>query len=108
MTTVQPMRSTQSPTPSVPASTNARPLRRRDLMPYLALGTILGIILVKGEVVSWYRIQEMFRFQSLHMYGVLGSAFFTALVSVQVLRRVSARSRSGDIISIAPKVLGNG
>ena len=41
---------------------------------YLVLGTLFGIILTKSEVISWFRIQEMFRFQAFHMYGVIGSA----------------------------------
>jgi uncharacterized membrane protein YedE/YeeE len=72
------------------------------------MGTLLGVILVKSEVVSWYRIQEMFRFESFHMYGVLGSAFFTAFVSLQLLKHLKVGSRSGEPITIPPKVLGKG
>lgn len=82
--------------------------RIRDLVPYLALGTLLGIILVKAEVVSWYRIQEMFRFQSFHMYGVLGSAFVTAFVSLQVIKALKIGSRGGEPIAIPRKELGKG
>jgi uncharacterized membrane protein YedE/YeeE len=77
-------------------------------LPYLAIGAALGFVLVRSEVISWYRIQEMFRFDSFHMYGVLGSAWFTALVSLQVLRRLGVRSLSGEIIGIAPKMLERG
>jgi hypothetical protein len=72
------------------------------------MGTLFGIVLVKSEVVSWYRIQEMFHFQSFHMYGVLGSAFFTAFVSLQVLKLLKVRSRTGEPIVLPPKVLGKG
>jgi uncharacterized protein len=65
-------------------------------------------VLVKSEVVSWYRIQEMFRFQSFHMYGILGSAMLTALVSVQILRRLGLSSLTGERISVPPKLLGRG
>ncbi len=80
----------------------------RGLVPYAIAGMALGIILVKAEVVSWYRIQEMFRFQSFHMYGVLGSAFLTALMSIQLLTRIGARGRTGERIALPPKVLGKG
>ncbi|MDX1394993.1 MAG: DUF6691 family protein [Gemmatimonadota bacterium] len=52
----------------------------------LLLGVVFGVILVKSEAVSWYRIQEMFRFQGFHMYGILGSAVLVGLVSLTVLR----------------------
>jgi uncharacterized membrane protein YedE/YeeE len=65
-------------------------------------------VLVKSEVVSWYRIQEMFRFESIHMYGILGSAMLTALVSVQILRRVEAQALTGERIAVPNKDLGRG
>ena len=74
----------------------------------MTVGVLFGVLLVKSEVVSWYRIQEMFRFQSFHMYGILGSAMLTALISVQVLRRLGAQALTGERISIPPKVLGRG
>jgi uncharacterized membrane protein YedE/YeeE len=88
----------------------AEPDRMRwwALLPYAAAGTALGVILVKSEVVSWYRIQEMFRFQSFHMYGVLGSAWLTALICLQLLRRVRARAAGGEPITIPTKALGKG
>ncbi|HEY8683976.1 MAG TPA: DUF6691 family protein [Chloroflexota bacterium] len=82
--------------------------RISSLVLYAVMGTLFGIILVKSEVVSWYRIQEMFHFESFHMYGVLGSAFFTAFVSLQVLKRLKVRSRIGEAIRIPPKPLGKG
>ncbi len=54
---------------------------------YLAFGALFGLVLAKAEVISWFRIQEMFRFQSFHMYGVLGSAVLVAAVSLALLRR---------------------
>src|SRR5688572_12481675 len=85
--------------------------RKHNLLYYLRfllLGTLFGIILTKGEVISWYRIQEMFRFQSFHMYGVLGSAMLTALISIEILKRSGARALTGEAISIPPKQLGRG
>jgi len=87
---------------------HAAQLRPTSLIPYVVMGTLFGIILVKSEVVSWYRIQEMFRFESFHMYGVLGSAFFTAFISLQVLKRLKVNSRTGEPIALPPKVLGRG
>jgi len=62
------------------------PQKRRGVIGFcFLLGTVFGVILTKSEVVSWFRIQEMFRFQSFHMYGILGSAFAVAGVSVALL-----------------------
>ena len=79
-----------------------------ELLVYVLVGSLLGIVLVKSEVISWYRIQEMFRLQSFHMYGVLGSASATAFVSLQVLQRLRIRARTGELIAIPPKVMGRG
>jgi uncharacterized membrane protein YedE/YeeE len=65
-------------------------------------------VLIKSEVVSWFRIQEMFRFQSFHMYGVMFSAIAVAALSIVLLRRLSARTLAGEAISIPPKTLGRG
>ena len=70
---------------------------------YLFLGFYFGFVLVKAEVLSWYRIQEMFRFQSFHMYGVIGSAILVGIVSVWLIKRFNAKSLSGETISLVPK-----
>jgi uncharacterized membrane protein YedE/YeeE len=80
----------------------------REIVTYAIVGVTFGIVLVKSEVVSWYRIQEMFRFESIHMYGILGSAMLTALVSVQILRRMGARALNGERIVVPAKDLGRG
>ena len=80
----------------------------RSLAPYVIAGVILGIVLVKSEVIYWYRIQEMFRFQSFHMYGVLGSALVTAFLATQLLMRLGVRARTGERVALAPKELGKG
>ena len=74
----------------------------------LLLGTLFGIILVKAEVLSWFRIQEMFAFQSFHMYGIIGSAVVVSAISVQIIKRKGIRSLDGSVLSIPPKVLGKG
>lgn len=96
-----------APNASVPAAPHAL-VRTTELLKYVAIGAAFGAVLVKTEVISWYRIQEMFRFQSFHMYGVLGSAIITAMISLEVLRRVGARALNGEAISIPPKQLGKG
>ncbi len=62
---------------------------------YLALGILFGVTLTKSEVISWFRIQEMFRFQSFHMYGILGSAIAVAAVSRLFVKRAPVPSLCG-------------
>jgi len=81
---------------------NGRSLR--IVLRALLIGVLFGFVLVKSEVLSWYRIQEMFRFQSFHMYGILGSAVLTAMVSLQVLRRMGIRMPDGRPCGMEPKV----
>ena len=75
---------------------------------YLVLGTLFGIILTKSEVISWFRIQEMFRFQSFHMYGVIGSAILVGLVSIQLIKRNRLTSMDGEPITLADKKFNHG
>ena len=70
---------------------------------YLILGILFGITLTKAEIVSWFRIYEMFKFQSFHMYGVIGSAVVLGIVINQLIRRTKMKSMSGDPIIIPPK-----
>jgi uncharacterized protein len=70
---------------------------------FLGFGTIFGFVLVKAEVVSWFRIQEMFRFQSFHMYGIIGSAILIGVVSIFIIRSFNLRDIQGNPIEIAPK-----
>lgn len=82
-----------------------RPL---SLAVYLLLGTLFGVVLVKSQVVSWFRIQEMFRFDSFHMYGVIGSAVVAAAVSLQLIKHLGLKTLRGDPIQIEPKEWGKG
>lgn len=72
-------------------------------LPYLLLGTIFGISFVKGELISWYRMQEMFRFQAFHMYGVIISAILVGMVSLQIIKRSKAKTIKGKKIYLANK-----
>lgn len=73
------------------------------LLRFLILGIIFGITLAKAEVISWYRIYEMFRFQSFHMYGVIGSAVILGIIFIQLIKRYNVKSVDGDPIVINPK-----
>src|ERR1700751_4261603 len=75
---------------------------------FLLLGVIFGIILIKAEVISWFRIQEMFRFQSFHMYGIICSAIVVGLISIQLIKKFNVKTISGDEIKIAPKEFSKG
>jgi uncharacterized membrane protein YedE/YeeE len=82
--------------------------RVRGLAVYFALGTVFGLVLIKSEVVSWFRIYEMFRFQSIHMYAIIGSAVVTAGVSLQLITRFRLRTLGGEEIVVSPKTMGRG
>jgi len=73
------------------------------LLGYLLFGTFLGVVFIQAEVVSWFRIQEMFRFQSFHMYGLIGTAVATAALSIQIIRRLGLKTLHGEAIVIEPK-----
>lgn len=70
---------------------------------YLFVGIIFGVTLAKSEVISWYRIYEMFRFQSFHMYGVIGSSVILGIILIQVVKRTGIKSINGQPIEIKPK-----
>jgi uncharacterized membrane protein YedE/YeeE len=70
------------------------------LWPYGLLGIALGIVFTRSEVVSWFRIQEMFRFQSFHMFGIIGSAVAVGAISVALIKRFEARSMTKHPIAI--------
>lgn len=70
---------------------------------YLLLGTLFGIILIKTEVASWFRIQEMFRFQSFHMYGVIFSAVAILAIILYFFKRFDVRSANGEPLALYPK-----
>jgi uncharacterized protein len=75
---------------------------------YLLLGTLFGIVLVKAEIISWFRIQEMFRLQSFHMYGVIGSAVTVGVISVWLIKRFKVRTIYGEAIELLPKKFNKG
>lgn len=75
---------------------------------YLVVGILFGIVLVKAEVVSWFRIQEMFRLQSFQMYGIIGSAVITGMLSVWLIKKWNIKTIYGEPVKIAPKTFNKG
>ena len=69
----------------------------------LLIGIFLGIIFMKAEVLSWFRIHEMFAFQSFHMYGIIGSAIAVGALSVLIIRKLGAKSIEGNVIELNDK-----
>lgn len=75
---------------------------------YLIAGILFGILLVKAEVISWFRIQEMFRLQSFHMYGVIGSAVVVGAISVWLIKKFNIKTIHGETIELHPKQFNKG
>ena len=74
---------------------------------YLLVGFLFGIVLTKSEAVSWYRIYEMFQFQSFHMYGIISVAISTGLIGLQIIKRNNIKDIDGKPIVIADKEKGS-
>ena len=70
---------------------------------YILIGMLLGFVLYKSEAVSWFRIYEMFRFQSFHMYGIIGSAVVAGIIIVQIIKKRHIKNVKGEEISIKDK-----
>ncbi len=75
---------------------------------YVLIGMLFGLLLVKAEIVSWYRIQEMFRFQSFHMYGIIGSAVVVGMVSVLLIKKFNIKTIYGETIVFQSKPFNKG
>ncbi|MFY7900932.1 MAG: DUF6691 family protein [Chitinophagaceae bacterium] len=75
---------------------------------YLPVGILFGIVFVKAEIISWFRIQEMFRLQSFHMYGIIGSAVIVAAISVALLKHFKVKTIYGEQIHFHPKQFNKG
>lgn len=73
---------------------------------FLLVGVLFGIVLSKGEVISWFRIYEMFKFDSFHMYGVIGTAVFFGVILVYLFKKGAIKTYFGDKISLEPKKKG--
>jgi len=72
---------------------------------FLFIGIIFGIILSKSEAISWFRIYEMFKFQSFHMYGIIGSAVVTGAIAIAIMKKMNLKSLEGTDIKYSVKDL---
>jgi uncharacterized protein len=70
---------------------------------YITAGILFGIIMAKSEAISWYRIQEMFRFQSFHMYGIIGTAVVLGVIAVYLIKKYKIRDTQGNVIAFQDK-----
>ncbi|OXB02207.1 transporter [Flavobacterium oncorhynchi] len=75
---------------------------------YLIVGILFGIVFVKAEIISWFRIQEMFHLQSFFMYGVIGSAVVVGVISVFIIKTFNIKTLQGEKIEIQPKTFSKG
>lgn len=75
---------------------------------YSLIGILFGIVFVKAEIISWFRIQEMFRLQSFHMYGVIGSAVVVGIVSVWLIKKLGLKAMDGTPVTFQSKKLHKG
>ena len=71
---------------------------------YILLGVVFGVTMYKAETASWFRIYEMFNFQSFHMYGFIGSALVVGLIGIQFMKKNKIKNVEGDTIQIEPKI----
>lgn len=75
---------------------------------YAAVGILFGVIFIKAEIISWFRIQEMFRFQSFHMFGIIGSAVVVGMISVLLIKKFNIKTIYGEEVEIHPKKFNKG
>ena len=75
---------------------------------YLVTGMLFGIVLVKAEIISWFRSQEMFRLQSFHMYGIIGSAILVGMLSILIIKKFKIKTIYGETIELPKKEFNKG
>lgn len=75
---------------------------------YLFVGVFFGFLVIKAEIGSWYRIQEMFHFHSFHMYGVICSAIAVGMISYLLIKKLKLKARGGEAITLKPKKFSKG
>ncbi|ALI97897.1 DUF6691 family protein [Rufibacter tibetensis] len=76
------------------------------VLKYILTGILFGVVMSKSEAISWYRIQEMFRFQSFHMYGIIGTAVILGALAVFLIKKLKLRDLQGKLITFQPKEKG--
>lgn len=89
-------------------NTQVRPEVPLSNLKYLLVGVVFGIVAVKSEIIAWFRIQEMFRFDSFHMYGVIGTAVVVGAISIQIIKRLNIKTLAGEVVNIPPKRFDKG
>lgn len=75
---------------------------------YAFIGMLFGIVFVKAEIISWFRIQEMFRFESFHMYGVIGTAIIVGMISIFIIKKFNIKTIDGEKVVLTPKPYNKG
>lgn len=78
-----------------------------NFIKYILVGFFFGIVLTKAEAVSWYRIYEMFQFQSFHMYGIIMTAIATGIIGIQIIKRNKLKDSNGNLLVVKDKEKGN-
>ena len=78
------------------------------MIKYVLVGIVFGIVFVKAEIISWFRIQEMFRLQSFHMYGVIGSAVVVGMIAIALIKKFKIKTVQGELITFASKSFNKG
>jgi len=78
------------------------------MIKYAFVGMAFGILFVKGEIISWFRIQEMFRLQSFHMYGVIGSAVIVGMISIALIKKFNVKTVHSEQITFPVKQFNKG
>lgn len=73
---------------------------------FLVVGILFGIVMAKSQALSWYRIQEMFRFQSFHMYGIIGTAVVLGVIGTALIKKYKSKDYQGNVIEFIPKEKG--
>ena len=89
-------------------SENHSTKRWHDNLKYMVVGMLFGVVFVKSEVISWFRIQEMFRLQSFHMYGIIGSAVIVGMISVWLIKKLNIKTIYRETIDFHPKKFNKG
>jgi uncharacterized protein len=75
---------------------------------YGCIGILFGILFIKAEIISWYRIQEMFRLESFHMYGVIGSAVFVGIISIAIIKKLKIKTIHNEAVIFQEKTFNKG
>ncbi|SKB74224.1 DUF6691 family protein [Daejeonella lutea] len=86
----------------------AGPAHWSSKIKFMIVGILFGIVFVKAEIISWFRIQEMFRLQSFHMYGIIGSAVVVGMISVFLIKKFNIKTLNGETIIFRDKIFSKG